>query len=274
MVYGRIMSLIWNIFHFLRIIPKPGSGCINKIALTMWLLLFITTGFLICFYDLYITDGYTYTLSELITYLLNDILIPLESLIVIKELASLGELQTTTFSLNPRCSFYFLLITIIHFISLLIVLYFMTLDFPMYDDWYFVVTGIQYLAYFLLMTATRLVIGAAVNKLCTSIVEGLPTVGFENIQITIAPMILEYQTLKTKLSFLLFTTFTADVILMTAYGYYIAKYSAYSYILFFCYIIFNLSYIAFVLDDCYSTLKSALPTCRCRHLVQIKNSAL
>ena len=269
------MSLLWNIFYFLRIIPKPGSGCCNKIALTMWLLLFITTGFLICFYDFYITPISSYTFSEIITYLLNDVLIPLESLLVIKELASLGELQTTIKGLNPRRPFYFLLISMIHFISLLIVVLFMTVfGIVGYDKWYSVATGLQYLPYFLLMTAARLVIGAAVNELCNSIDDSLPTVGLENIQITIAPIILEYQTLKTKLSFLLFTTFTADVILMTSYGYYIAKYRAYNYILFFCYIIFNLSYIAFVLDDCCSSLKSALPTCRCRRLLQIKNSAL
>ena len=62
---------------------------------------------------------------------------------------------------------------------------------------YFVAEGIHYLINFLLSLAARLVIGVAASKLCNSIERTLPTVGMENIQITIGPIVLEYKTLKT-----------------------------------------------------------------------------
>ena len=264
MVPESIMSLIWNIFHFLRIIPKPGSGCINKIALSTWIILILAAGLFMCYVDFVLT-GESRTLSETITYFLQDILIPLQSLLIIKELASLADLQSDlkTTCLYPKHPHYCLIIAIIHFIS---ISFFICTDILRYStstvQLYFVAEGIQYLLNFLLTFAARLVIGVAASKLCKGIEDNLPTVGIENIQITIGPMVMEYQNIKTKLSFLLFTNFTVDTILLTAFAYYISKYSDMIFIPYLLYIMLQLSYIVYALDDCFSTLQSSLPTLR------------
>ena len=189
-----INLLIWNTFHFLRIIPKPSSGCINKIFLTILLILIITVGLFICYFDFYIYPthyGVSYTFSETITYLLNDILIPLQSLLVIKGFASLEDLQTDlkTLSLYPKHPLYCLIITSIHFTSILILIYYdFVSDESFYgnlDKCYYVVMLstmlLCYLLNFLLVSAARLVIGVAVNRLCKGIDESLPIVGFVHI---------------------------------------------------------------------------------------------
>ena len=266
MVNESIMSLIWNIFHFLRIIPNPGSGCFNKIALSMWIILMITSGLYLCYFDFFLS-GQSRPISVTITYLLQGTLIPLQSLLIIKELSSLADLQTdfkNTF-LYPKHSLYCLIITSIHFISISFYIYneIIISDYsnPMLQC-YLVAEGIQYLMNFLLIFACRLIIGVAASKLCKGIEDSLATVGIENIQITIGPMVLEYQNIKTKLSFLLFTIFTVDTILLTAFAYYICKYSDLIFIPYLLYLILQMSYIAYVLDDCYSTLQSSLPTLR------------
>ena len=268
MVRESIMPLIWNIFHFLRIIPKPGfSGCINKIAITMWLILIITMGSYQCFFDFYIS-GESYTLSETVTYLLNDTLIPLESLLIIKELTSLAELhRDLKTSYYPKYPLYCLFTTTMHLIAIPMLLYFEILISEVFVysnmyNFYFVAAFVQFLMSFLLISAARLVIGAAVNGLCKGIDDSLPTVGIENIQITIGPMVSEYKSTKTKLSLLLFYMFTVDTILLTTWAYYISKYFSFGFIPYLFYIMLQLSYIAYVLDECYSTLKSSLPTLR------------
>ena len=274
MVCERIMLLIWNIFNFLRIIPKPGSGCINKIVLTMWLILIITVGLFLCYIDFYMNPtqyGVSYTLSETITYLLNDTLIPLQSLLIIKGLASLAELQQDfkTTSLYPQHPLYCLIITIIHFTSIIILIYYYFVsgeDYGGLDKCYYVATlssiSLCYLVNFLLISAARLVIGVAVSRLCKGIEDSLPTVGIENIQITIGPVISEYKIIKAKLSFLLFSLFTVDTILFTAFAYYVTKFFSWGYIPYCFYFMLQLYYIAYVLDECYSTLKASLPTLR------------
>ena len=142
MVCERIMSLIWNIFHFLRIIPKPGSGCINKIVLTMLLILIITSALFICYIDFYIY-GESYTLSQTIPYLINDILIPLQSLLVIKGFASMAELHLNTISLYPKHPFHCLIITSVHFPSIPILIY---NDFVSYKIIYDVLDKCYYVA--------------------------------------------------------------------------------------------------------------------------------
>ena len=130
------------------------------------------------------------------------------------------------------------------------------------DKCYCVAIGLQYSMNFLLNTAARLVIGVAVNRLCKGIEDSLPTVGMENIQITIGPMISEYKIIKAKLSSLLFSLFTVDTILFTAFAYYVTKFFSWGYIPYCFYFMLQLYYIAYVLDECYSTLKASLPTLR------------
>ena len=270
MVCERIMPLIWNIFHFLRIISKPDSGCINKIVFTMWVVLIITVGLFICYIDFFIY-GETYTVSETVTFLLIDTLIPLQSLLVIKELASMAELQRDfkSLCLYPKHPFYYLIITSYHFTSLLIIIYYLFTEASFYsglDQCYYVAMLstmlLFYILNFLLISAARLVIGVAVSRLCKGIEDCLLTVGMENIQITICPMISEYKLIKAKLSSLLFTSFTVDTILLTAFSYYIAMIFTWGYIPYLFYIMLHLFYIANVLDESYSALKSSLPTLR------------
>ena len=262
------MPLIWNIFHFLRIIPKAGSAWTNKIVLTLWQILILTSGVFICCYEFYLS-GRHYTISDTITYLLNDILIPLQSLLIIKEFATLAELQRDLeiTSLYPKYPFYSLILTILHLASLIIVLYFEIMfskenTFSIISICYFFATGILYLLNLLLISATRLVIGVAVNNLCTSIEDSLQTVGAEIIEMTFEPLTMKYKEMRTKLSFLLFSIFTVDTIQFTAFAYYIFKYSLYGFIPYLIYFMLQLFYIAYVLDDCYSTLKSSLPIFR------------
>ena len=270
MVQESIMFLIWNIFHFLRIIPKPGAGFINKIVLTMWLIMIITVGSFLCYFDFYFS-GQSYTLSETITYLINDALIPFESLLIINELASLAELQwdLKTTLLYPKWPWYCLITTSMHFTSIPMLIYYeMVFSEEDYEEdsfmykCYFVAVGLQYLMNFLLNSAASLVIGVAVSRLCKGVEDSLPNVGIENIQITIGLIISEYIIIKTKLSFLLFSLFIVNTILLTASSYYISKYFSWGYIPYLFYIMLQLSYIAYVLDECYSTLKASLPTLR------------
>ena len=259
LVRESIMLLIWNIFHFLGLIPKPGSGCINKIALSSWLILIVAAGLFMCYHDL---RAESLTLSDIISYLLQDTLIPLQSLLIIKELASLADLQTDlkTTCLEPKPPFYCLMIASIHFTA---ISYYTYEESLINEDYiYLAAEGIQFLVNFLSTLAARLVVGVAASKLCKGIEDNLPTVGIGNIQITIGPMVLEYKKIKTKLSFLLFTIFTVDTILLTAFGYYISKYYALVFIPYLLYLILQLSYIAYVPDDCFSTLQSSLPTLR------------
>ena len=270
MVHESIILWIWNIFFFFRVIPKPGSGCINKIALSAWIILIITTGLFLCYYEFYYCAE-PLTLSETITYLLQQTLIPLQSLLIIKELASLEDLQRdlkNTF-LYPKHPFYCLIITTMHFMSISLFMYRdisivpeETMSSNYMLQGYFVAQGIQYLINFLIIFASRLIIGVAASKLCKGIEDSLPTVAIQNIQITVGPAVLEYQNIKTKLSFLLFTIFTVDTILLTTFAYYICKYSALAFIPYLFYIMLQLSYIAYVLQECFSTLKSSLPTLR------------
>ena len=268
MTNGSIMAWIWNFYNFLGLIPKPNSGWTNKIALTLWLILIITTGVFIGCFDFY-SFGKLFTISDTITYMLIDVLIPLQSLLIIKELVSLAELlrDLKTTSIHPKYPFYSLTLTIMHLTSYAIVMYneIRIAKDKIHDTIYklhFVVMGLQFLLNFLLISAARLVIGVAVNKLCTSMEDSLPTAGAENIQITVGPIVLEHKKMKTKLSFLLFIMFTVDTILLISFAYYIFKFSLYGFIPYLIYIMLQLSYIAYALDDCYSTLKSSLPTLR------------
>ena len=268
------MTLIWNICHFLRIIPRPGSNppdnCISKIALIMWLMLILTVGGYMSFYNLY-CNGELCTFSsysQMVTFLLSDVLILLQSLLLIKELSSLTDLSTdlNTFPMPPKYSRFCLLLTMLHGTSFIIeyseiLLY----EEDMYDIeylFYFVALGILYLLNFLLMSVARIVIGVTVNTLCKSLEDRLSTLSMANIELTIAPIVLEYRMLKTKLSFLLFGMFTVDVIMLISYAYFISKQMSYELSPYLLYRILHLSYIAIVLDDCYTALKSALPTCR------------
>ena len=273
MVHERIMPFIWNIFHFLRIIPKPGSGCINKIALTMWLILIKTVGSFIYYFDFDFRRE-SYTLSQTIIFVLFDILIPLQSSLIIKQLASLTELhRDLKTSLYPKYPIFCLITTSMHLTAIPMRLYseiqaYEEIHYSLMYQCYFGAAVVQLLLNFLLNTAARLVIGVAVNRLCKNIEDSFPIVGMENVQITIGPLILEYKRIKTKLSFLLLSLFTYDTILLTAFAYVIITYFAWGVIPYLFYIMLQLSYNAYVLDECYSTLKASLPTLRYSGILQ------
>ena len=244
MFCGSIMTLIWNIFHFLRIIPRPGSNppedCISKIALIMWLILILTLGVYMSIFDFYCDGKFcTYSsYSQMVTYLLGDVLFSLQSLILIKELSSLTELPTefNTSPMPPKYSLCCFFLIMLHGTSFIILEYsgimfnFDNLKDIMYIL-YYVAFGISSLLNFFLMSAARLVIGVTVNTLCKSLEDRLSTLSMANFELTIAPIVLEYRMLKTKLSFLLFGIFTVDVIMLIATAYFTFKQMMYEYTL-------------------------------------------
>ena len=270
MACGGVMSLVWNIFHFLRIIPKPGTKHINKIALTVWLML-ITICTAVVLAEDFLYDGKLRTdLSKatIVATLLSDLLGPLQSVIVIITSSALIDIKMNlnTKLFGPKYPWLFLLTTILHLISIIFIQHYMIKAFVnrILSIWYIISFGIQYLLNFLILTSARTLIGLTVNKFCKSIEDCSGTVCPENIQITTNLMITEYKMLKEQLSFLLFAMFSVDVIQLTSIAYFVtsAIASNFHFLPFVFYLILQLTYIAFVIDDCYSALKSSLPMLR------------
>ena len=129
-------------------------------------------GSFLCFFKFFFC-GESYTLFEMITYLIND---ALESFLIIKELASLAELQwdLKTTVLYPKWPWYCLITTSMYFTSIPLLMYY-EMFFSEEDNYsfiykcYFVAVGLHYLMNFLLNTAARLFIGVAVSRLCKNI---------------------------------------------------------------------------------------------------------
>ena len=265
---GSIMSLVWSIFHFLRIIPKPGSKYINKLALIVWLILITICTAVVLAEDFWYDGKFRTFLSKaaIVATLLSDLLGPLQSVLVIIKISALVEIQIDlkTKLLSPKYPLLFLLTTMLYFISIIFIQYYFIKEYirNTYSIWSVIFFGIQYLLNFLILTSARIIIGVTVNKFCRSIENLSESVSPENIQITMIPMVIEYKMLKDQLSFLLFAIFTVDVIQLTANAYFVTKSMVFDFLPFVFYLILQLTYIAFVMDDCFSALKSTLPMLR------------
>ena len=261
-----IMSVVWNIFHFFRIIPAPGSTYTNKIAYIMWLLLIIACTLAILNEELYCCGQISsYSTSKLIATLMDDLLVPLQSVLVIKAVAALGEAkqELKTILMNPKYSLFCLFTTILQLTAYLVVQFCMITANETGHILYFVAWGLQLAMNFLITSASRVIIGVLMNRLCKNIEDCSGIVCPENIQSTISPIITEYRLLQELLSFLLLSVVALDVIMLTSGSYYLATAVGSYYIIpYILYHIFQLLYIAFVLDDCYSNLNTTLPILR------------
>ena len=269
MVCGSIMPWVWNIFQLLRIIPDPtGSKYINRTALIGWLVL-ITTCTVVVLVEEFYCDGQLCTFpsnSYMITALLSDVLVPLQSMLLIKEIAALAEegRDLKSILLFPASPCLWLMTTILHFASFQFLQYYIIRQYEdkMTSIMFVVAFEILLVMHLLIMSAARAIIGVLVNRFYKNLDDCSATVSSENIQITVTPIITEYKTLKELLKLMLFGIFTVDVILLTSNAYFVTKVSEYDLLPFTLYLACELSYIAFVLDDCYSMLKSTLPIFR------------
>ena len=226
----------------------------------MWLILIIACTLAILVGDLYCSGQIcSYTTSKSVTILLVDLLVPLQSMLVFKAVASVAEsiIDLQTIQINPKYSFFCLLTTIFQFTSCI------GATFENRPTWYNVAWVIQIAVNFLITSASRIIIGVLINRLCKNISDSSSILSPENISITIAPIITEYKLLQEVFSFLLFSIVPLDVIMMTSDTYFLTKsVESYSRIPYILYPTFELFYIAFVMDDCYSSLKSTLPLLR------------
>ena len=258
------MEVVWNIFHFLRIIPESESIYINKVAFIMWLILIIACTLAILVGDLYCSGQIcSYATSKMATFLLCDLLVPLQSMLVFRAVASVAEeskIELKTIKTNPKYSIFCLLTTIFQFTSCIVSV---ILPYENGNTWYNVAWVIQIAVNFLITSASRIIIGVLINRLCKNIADSFAILSLENINITIAPIITDYKLLQDVLSFLLFSIVALDVVMVTSNAYFLIKVvESYFMIPFILYLTFELFYIAFVMDDCYSDLKSTLPLLR------------
>ena len=260
------MPLMWNIFYFLRIIPKPGTKYINKIALMMWLIIIIACAVFLFLNDFYCSGqlcsfpSYSYVVSGF----LYDTLHPLQSVLVLCVVAALAnkirDLRTDL--VYPKYPVFFLLTTLLNFTSAGLEQLYSYTGSPL-CIWCAVAYSILSTLHLVIISAARAIIGVTVNRFCNDVEECFAVIAPENIQVIMAPIITEYKILKEQLSFLLLTLYTADVILLTAHVYLVAHDLKYWFFLVSAlYLILQLSYIAFVVDNCYSALKSTLPILR------------
>ena len=266
MAWGSIMSLMWNIFYFLRIIPEPSSKYINKIALMMWLIIIIA-----CAVFLFLTDFYCSgklcpfpSYSLMVTSFLYNTLHPLQSVLVLSVVAALANTirDLRTDLVYPKYPAFFLLTTLVDFTSSGLEQHYFYTGFPI-CMWCAAAYLILSTLHSVIISAARAIIGVTVNRFCKNIEECFAVIAPEIIQAIMAPIITEYKILKEQLSFLLLTLYTADVILLTSHAYLVAHALEYWFLLVSAlYLILQMYYIAFVVDDCYLTLKSTLPILR------------
>ena len=129
--------------------------------------------------------------------------------------------------------------------------------------WFKVAFFLGSIVVFLVTFGADLTVGCFARQFCKEINDSFGVEALESVNVFYLPLISKYKFAKENLRFLLLGAFFLESIMLTTVAFIFVRDPAVVLNLIYClYLSAHLSYIAFVLEDCFNALKSTLPRLR------------
>ena len=253
----KIMSALWSALVFLRILPSSRSTWTNKLGLLFWMFL-ITASYATMIY--FVNPLSESSPSMMFSILCAYVLWPLEGFIALYQIHKI-ENNPTPWELFPKRMCHFLLCKSLHLTDMIYTIWLM-----IYDEmewWFKVAFFLGSIVVILVTFGADLTVGCFARQFCKEIKDSFGVEALENVNVFYPPLISKYKLAKENLECLLLVAFFLESLMLTSLAFIFVRYPAKVITLIYClYWSAHLSYIAFVLEDCFNALKSTLPRLR------------
>lgn len=253
----KIMSAVRSALVFLRILPSSRSTWTNKLGLLFWMFVLVASPATMTYFDNPLSKN---SPSMVFSVLCMYVFWHLEVIIALYQIHKI-ENNSTPWELFPKRMCHFLLCRSLHLTDVIYTIWLM-----IYDEmewWFNVANFLGTSVVFLVTFGADLTVGCFARQFCKEIKDSFGVEALENVNVFYPPLISKYKLAKEKLVFLLLVAFFLESIMLTSFAFIFAIYPACVEPLILClYWSVHLSYIAFVLEDCFNALKSTLPRLR------------
>ena len=248
---------------YLGIIPVNKSKCIHFTTVLIWLLISIGVGASNCYiyyYDFNWTPDFS--LSKMFSYFSTDILINMQTICGIPLITCLAGKKICVdeiSSMVPRRPKLFVTLAVFGVGSSVLLIYAYTLEDRKITALFM---SLVFLLNYISLFASVSIIGVSANQFCNHVQVQIIGVTLHNRQGRLTKVISDYRSLQSLLQAHVFLIFITDLILLITDAFLFIENNNYYFLPFILYLVVRLCYIAYVLDDCYSQLKAALPNLR------------
>ena len=258
-------STFWKFFERLRLIPVPDSRWGNRISNAVWVL--IAMGSFIPFQVLYYKDNDITKLnvSKQIAYILIDVILPIQSISGILLIALFVNKQRhlvqTTLITIPKRPWFFTLMTAVQLASAIFYI------FAMATVYHFTLADLlclssAWVVNVIVLLTLNLVLGVFANSLSSLMNDTAGLETLENFEEIFVKIIKEFGLFKHNLQPITLMIFISNVILVTIMGYLLIADQSYQTLVYLGFLMLQMSYITYILDDCYTEFKSTVPRLR------------
>ena len=265
----KIMSAVRSALVFLRILPSPRPTWTNKLGLLFWMFVLSACYATLAYDNFFLVSQLSGTSPSMVfTKICVYVLWPSEALIVLYQVHTI-ETNSTPLELFPKRLWHFLLCRSLHLTDVVFAILLLVKEI---EWWHKVAANIGNIVIFLVLFGADLVIGCFASQFCKQVKDTCDVETLENINVYYIPIVSKYKQAKEGLEFLLLCVFLLESIILTTFVFAYIREPEIVILLTLClYLSFHLSYIAFLLDDCFTALKSTLPGLRLTLLITTIN---
>lgn len=242
----------------LRLIPAPDSKWSNWIGCALWMLTGIgsTVANSVLYYKDNPIDSANF--AKQFAYIGMDIFQPFQSfcgILLIKLFVDKNRHQVTSRAIIPKNPWFFLTTMAFQLVSMV---YYICINAPSFKDYGWIFYSLFLLHNTIVMLTFVLVLGVAANSFSKMIKNYENIVTLNNFEEIFLDIIEEFQGFKQHLQPMLFMLFLSGVILVTLNGYILIKDGYFNTIPYQVYLLLQMSYVTYTLDDCFNEFKSTL----------------